>query len=440
MKSSTQRVLDFSLELNWANVPINVQHQAKRCLLDTYGALLAGTATPLAKLTAKIARDYFGGGICTILADGGTASSIGASFANGFASNALDVEHGYRPSQGRPGDCLISVLLPSMQTMPAPPDGRRFLESLLIGYEVSVRAGMLRNVNPAKVYTSGAWGAVGATAGGGHLLSLDPRTLLEALGATDYHGPIGLIMQGVATPCMAKDGIGWGSVVAMSSIVMAQNGFTAPEPEFEAIPGIMDDLGSNWRCLGLYFKPFCCCRWAQASITGALNLMKEHKLSHQDIAGITIRTFKNAAALSREHPTDTEHAQYNLSYPIAVAIYDGKISGAQVLPPRLADPEVLRLADLVQVELAEEFEREFPAKTFSETRLTMKDGQVYSSGPLEPLWEAAAPPTDDELNAKFREMAGPILGDRETERLADCVWKAEDLPSALDLVPRVRKQ
>lgn len=439
MNTSTKKVLDFSRNINWTDIPPEVRHQAKRCLLDTYGALLAGTATPLARLTARIAREQFGGGAATILADGGASSVLGASFANGFASNALDVEHGYRPSQGRPGDCLIAVLLSFMQTMPTPPDGKTFLESLLVGYEVSVRVGMNRNVNPEKVYTSGAWGAVGAVAGAGRMLRLDERTLMEALGAADYHGPIGLIMQGVATPCMAKDGIGWGSVVAASSLVMAQNGFTAPEPDFEAAPSIMEDLGVNWRCLGLYFKPFCCCRWAQASITGALNVMREHDLTHNDIAGITVRTFKNAAALSREHPTDTEHAQYNLSYPIAVAIRDGKISGAQVLPPSLGDPEVLRIADLVRVEVAEEFQREFPARTFSETKLTTKDGKVFSSGPLEPLWEASAPPTDVELDAKFREMAGPILGDEETERLAASVWKADELLSAMDLMPRVRK-
>lgn len=433
--SNTDKFLNFILGVQYDDISEIVRHQGRRCLLDTMGALLAGAATPLAKLSAKVAMDHFQGGGCTLVANKKKVSPAGASLANGFASNALDAEHGYRPAQGRPGAALIPVLLASAEMMSPAPTGKEFLVAAIVGYEVAIRAGMMLNANPASVYTSGAWGAVGATAGAGRLLGLERGVLREALGATDYHGPIGLIAKGVATPCMAKDGIGWGALVSMMSILLARDGFTAPTPEFGAVPELAVELGREYRMLGLYFKPFCCCRWAQASITGALNIVREHGVAVDDIARLRIRTFSKAASLSREHPTHTDAAQYNITYPIAVALIDGKISGEQVLPPRLSDERVLRLADMIEVEVAEEFETRFPAKTFSEVIITTKGGREYFSGGLEPLWEHQNPPTDDELNTKFEQLVSPVVGLAKCAALRERLWHIDSVEDMRDVFP-----
>jgi 2-methylcitrate dehydratase PrpD len=300
--------------------------------------------------------------------------------------------------------------------------------------------GLIKNANPALTYTSGSWGAVGAAAAAGRLLRLDRTALRESLGAADYHGPIGLIMKGVAKPCMAKDGIGWGAMLAMSSVLMAKEGFTAPEPTFDEIPdpAWIDELGKEYRCLNLYFKPYACCRWAQAAITGALKIVKEHSLSLDEISAIRVKTFKSAAALSRVHPQDTEHAQYNLSYPIAAALIDGRLDGAQVLPPRLFDRELLRLADKVEVEVSPEFQSSFPKQTFSEVIIRARDGRELASGKLEPKWEPPDTPTDEELEDKFQRLVGPILGEEECRRLSSLIWNIEDLRSIRSTIPVCR--
>ena len=95
--------------------------------------------------------------------------------ANGFASNALDVEHGYRPAQGRPGAALTPVMLAAAEMAETPPSGTDMLAAVAVGYEVGVRSGMYWNRDHARVYTSGLWGAIGAVAaaGGGFTLHSD---------------------------------------------------------------------------------------------------------------------------------------------------------------------------------------------------------------------------------------------------------------------------
>lgn len=426
MRDGTDVVLDFIHDFRWERSGESVQRQAVRCLLDSLGALLAGAPTPVGRLGARLAVRHMPSTAaerCT-LAAGGTASLLGAAFANGFASNALDVEHGYRPVQGRPGACLLPVLFAIAETAPAPVSGARFLEALAVGYEVAIRAGLLRHTDERNVYTSGAWASLGAVAAGGRLLGLSRPELRQALGAVDYHSPLGLILRGVETPCMAKDGIGWGAFTAMSSLLLAREGFTAPEPLFtgpEAACAVAD-LGREFRFLGLYFKPYCSCRWTHAAIDGALELMREHGLAVSDLERILVRTFHHAAALSREHPQDTEHAQYNLTYPIAAALLDGQVDAAQVLPPRLADPELLRLQDRIEVEVCEAFEARFPERTISEVVLTA-GGRTWSSGPREPRWEAGDAPSDAALEEKFLRLVRPALGAGTAQRLALAIWR-----------------
>jgi hypothetical protein len=41
--------IEFIIETDWKNLPVKVQYQSKRFLLDLLGAMLAGMETPVAK-------------------------------------------------------------------------------------------------------------------------------------------------------------------------------------------------------------------------------------------------------------------------------------------------------------------------------------------------------------------------------------------------------
>jgi len=110
--------LDFILETDWASLPGDVQHQAKRCILDTLGALLAGHQTPVARLMHTFALDQFKGDEASILVQGGRTAAAGAALVNGFANNALDIDDGYRPIKGHPGACILPVILAAGELSP----------------------------------------------------------------------------------------------------------------------------------------------------------------------------------------------------------------------------------------------------------------------------------------------------------------------------------
>jgi 2-methylcitrate dehydratase PrpD len=111
MEVLTNKVLRFISDTRFEDLPDNVIHQAKRCLLDTLGALLAGSDTPVVRIMSSFATKYFRGTEATILVSGERVSPVGAALANGYACNALDIDDGYRMVKGHPGACVLPVLL-----------------------------------------------------------------------------------------------------------------------------------------------------------------------------------------------------------------------------------------------------------------------------------------------------------------------------------------
>lgn len=425
----TDRVIEFVLNVEWHKLPAAVQHQAKRCLMDALGALIAGTDTPPGRLMAGFAAEQFQGDEATILASGKRVSLAGAALANGFAQNALDIDDGYRLVKGHPGACILPVILAAGEVRPGV-SGKEFLTALVVGYELGTRAGVIRHALYETYHASGSWGAVAGAAAAGKLLKVDARTLREAMGTAEYHAPIAPMMKGVDTPSMGKDAIGWGCMVAASSLGMARNGFTGVEPLFSDSPQRewIENLGSQYEIMSLYFKPYAACRWAQPAIAGALRIAAENRLRPDEIERIEVRTFKAACELSRRHPANTEEAQYNLPYPLAAALIDSEVGPKQVLPPRIFDASLLALADRVTAEVEEAYENAFPAKAYAEVIVHTADGRRLASGRMEAMWEPPDTlPTDEELEKKFYWLVRPILGDERAKTLIAIIREFEQL-------------
>lgn len=424
----TDRVLDFILDLRFEDIPPRVLHQGRRCFLDALGALLAGTQTPVARLTADFAARHFAGDACTVLSSGRKASAPGATFANGYAANALDLDDGFRLVKGHPGASVLPVLISAAELAGGSASGGEILTALIVGYEVAIRAGLIRHaLATTTVHASGSWGAVGGAALAGRLLGLGRREVREALGIAEHHAPISPVMKALDKPCNGKDSVGWGAMVGMTSALLAREGFTGIDPFFNEAPdpSWIDGLGTDYLFLNLYFKPYAACRWAQPAIVGALGIFRSHGLTPESVASIEIRTFEAAAALSCIHPQDTEEAQYNMAYPVAAALVDGEVGPRQVQPPRIFDPAVLALADKVRVEVKEEFEKAFPKKTIAEVAIVTGDGKKLESGPIEPRWEPPHLPADEELEGKFLSLVAPVLGERRARGLATIAWELD---------------
>ena len=427
-------------ETSHEDLPVAVRHQLKRCFLDLAGAMLAGSVTPAGAIAAAFALEQWSGSTALIPVFGGCAHPTGAAFAGGVMANALDIDDGYRAAKGHPGAAVIPAALAVGCEGKA--SGPELLAAIAVGYEVGIRTGLLTHATYSDYHASGSWTAVGAAACASRLLGLNEETTLHALGVAEYHAPISPMVRCLEEPAMVKDGLGWGSMVGVSSAYLARAGFTGVTPLLaeEAGSGHLDTLGKEFLLQGVYFKPYACCRWAHPAIAAALELVREHALNPAEIETITVETFSLTTHLRTVCPRHTEDAQYSVSYPMAAALVWGKVGPAEVSEGKLTDPRVLRLAQRVHFVVAEDLDRVFPEQCLARVRVDTAQGGQFESDVYSSPWDTGDPPTDDELKGKFRDLAGLVLPEDRVRELEEMLWHAEEVPAAEDLVAATWRQ
>ena len=78
---------------------------------------------------------------------------------------------------------------------------------------------------------------------------------------------------------------------------------------------------------------------------------------------------------------------------------------------------------LPTVTLAEdaEFSRRFPGERWARVRIALADGRSLASEPARARGNPENPLADDELRAKYRDLATPALGEARAERIERAV-------------------
>jgi 2-methylcitrate dehydratase PrpD len=296
---------------------------------------------------------------------------------------------------------------------------------LVLGYEIATRAGMALHAVP-DYHCSGAWNALGCAAVAARLLVFDPLRIRQALGVAEYFGPRGQILRACDSPTMVKDGSGWGAHVGVTAALLAGDRFTgAPALTIERddARAFWDDLGSRWRIREQYFKAYPVCRWAPPAVAAALLLQRTHGFVADDVAAISIDTFREAVALGSAcaMATTTEEAQYSLPFPVAAALVYGDIGPAEVSQPKLADPRVMELQQKMTLCDDAAFSARFPAERWARVRIVLTDGRTFVSEPARARGNPENPLADDELRRKYLGYAEPVLGAARATRIEQAV-------------------
>jgi 2-methylcitrate dehydratase PrpD len=421
----------FIHETRWQDLPEAVRGQARRCLLDTLGAAIGGRRTDLSRIINDFAAMTYGGGGATLWLDGRAVSPSGAALANGMTIDSLDIHDGCLAVKGHAGVALVpAVLAMAPADAGRPMSGAELLTTLAVGYEVALRAGVALHATACDYHTSGAWNALGCAATGARMLGLGADETRHALGIAEYHGPRSQMMRCIDHPTMVKDGSGWGAMTGVSAAMLAAAGFTgAPAATVEALEcaETWADLGVRWRIGEQFFKPWAVCRWAQPAIAGALAVQREHALPATEIERIQVITFHQATRLASRRPQTTEEAQYSLPFPVAAALTNDHLGFDQLSGAGLRNPHVLRLADRIELVDDPTLSARFPAERVARVRIETVAGTVFDSGEVHARWDAADPPSDEELIAKFRWLAGEKLSAARVDELLDIVWNCADL-------------
>ncbi|HEY2319971.1 MAG TPA: MmgE/PrpD family protein [Solirubrobacteraceae bacterium] len=400
--SVDRALVEFISGLSLRDVPVSARTRLRLLLADMAAVCTAGRPAPATAVAADYASAVHPGSEATLLVDGRRSGAVGAAFANGVLANVLDFDDGHRLTKGHPGAVIIPAALAAAQRVDATPTD--FIEAVLVGYEVSIRAGIALHDRDPAYHASGAWGGLGAAAAAARLFGLDGPATLAALGLAEYHAPIAPIMRSCADPQMTKDACAWGASVGVGSALLAERGFTSVRGEF--LDADLDDLGRRWRLEELYVKAYPCCRWSQGAIAATLEATGGRTLTSRDVRRVRVRTFAAADGLAKVVPETTEEAQYSLLWPVACVLAGGRFGVAEVVGP-FADPEVRAMFERIQIDVDPALTGQFPEHRLTAVEIELADGERLAAGPLEAAGEPDDPRLPAVVAAKVRELIRP---------------------------------
>ncbi|MGV8988342.1 MAG: MmgE/PrpD family protein [Cypionkella sp.] len=417
----------FSRKLTYSDLPEGLLTVLRRSFTDTIGVAAVGSTTQMSQIARRGAVALFGvgsAGGARILMDGRKVSPAGAAMAGAFTIDAVDAHDGTTPNKGHAGSAVFPALMGVTDAMIAEGreiSGKQLAEWLAVAYEVSYRAGQVQHATCLDYHTSGAWTAVGVAAAVARMLDCTEDQIRHAAGIAEYHGPRSQMMRCIDFPTMVRDGVGWGAPSGVTGAYLAREGFTgAPAltcESAEAAP-FWADLGQGWLTIDhTHYKPYPCCRWAHPSIDAAADLMRDNRLSHEDIAAVEIRTFHYATRLAGATPASLDEFSYGIAFPVATMIVRGRIGAQELTPDTLNDPAILRISKAVELIDDAELTARSVQKRWAAVTLVTTDGRRFASEARTPRGDSDMPLSDAEISTKFHGFADDLLGRDRAARI-----------------------
>jgi len=442
-------VASFVANTRYETLPPEVQRKAKLCLLDNLGATLSGTLTAISDITAAYAAQAWKGDEATILLRGLHTTAAGAAFANGYAANGLDIDDIGRWTRGHPGAQLFPTALAVAEKLDA--SGAEMLAALVVGYEVAIRAARCWHHHHDPFYQCcGSWGSVANAAVAARLMGLGCDQIKHALGIAEYHAPNLPMMRDIDHPTMVKHGIGWGAMNGVVSAELAVRGFTGI-PSLLGFPeylGWISTIGHEYLTLSaITFKRYAACGWGHPSLAAAQKVMRDNAIAVADIAHIRVEGFHETTRLWVRHPRTEEEAQFSVAWPLAALLIDGEIGPEQMLPQRYGDPEILALADKVELVESSQIDALYrpvfdgaddpDACAAAAVEITLNSGTRYNSGIVRGEEGPGSFWSEEEVERKFRRFTGYVLEQERIDKLVAMVWDCDSLPSVRQLTALV---
>ena len=181
----TSKLVSFIQGLRWDKLSRDVQHEAKRHLLDTIGVMIAGSASPLTSQAEAVLSAVRPAGTVPVPGRVRRADILDAAFLAGIAGHGIELDDGYRQGSVHPGACVVPAALYGGYQQRT--SGIHLLTSIVAGYEVMTALGA--SAHPALrqrgFHPTAVLGVFGAAAAAGYIHRLDAHHQRPAQGRRD---------------------------------------------------------------------------------------------------------------------------------------------------------------------------------------------------------------------------------------------------------------
>ncbi|MCH7605940.1 MAG: MmgE/PrpD family protein [Chloroflexi bacterium] len=443
------QLADFVVSTRLEDLDESTVAAARNVVLDTIGAILAGSRLAENAKFAKLAQTLGAGGLASLFGHSGQVQPMFAAMVNATAGVALEMDEGTRLGGGHPSTHVTPGAFAVAEQQGK--TGKGLLESIIVGYEVTSRIGTATE-SRSEVHSHGTWGTIGTAAATARLLGFDVAQTKTAMNLATSMSPAN-----TWTPCLEGATIrnlypGRSGFQGILAAHLTECGFTAlqdaPSDLYSSILGdgfdpkaVVDALGQpgSYRIQQNYFKMHACCLYNHPALDAVQALLRRENFASEDVANIRIEAPPLALIMADPQPQNMLAAKFSIPYAVAAMVSKGTADVTAFYPDQLGDPDIGRLAQKVEVVADDQMSLrryDYPA---SRVVVTLKDGRDLKESVTAQRGDAKNPVSSEELVGKFSFLASETLGEQGTQRVIDTVSRLETLDKVSDLTELLRK-
>jgi aconitate decarboxylase len=442
----TEKLAEFVSGLKYEDLPAPVIERLKWSVLDTLGCGIYGSATPWGRIVSSYASRVQGP--CNLWGIGGSSDAANAALANGTMIHSFEVDDIHTGGRLHPGGVTIPVAL-ALAAELGQLSGKDLFAALAGGFEAVIRTGICQGKSAFDRgwHPTGTAGIFGSAATAARLLGLSTAATCHCLGVAGTM-PAGL-MAAQYGAMVKRLFVGHAAMVGLMAARLAADGFTgipdifdveyggypkavSDAPDMEALSR---DLGTHYETLGVGYKFYSCVGTNFTALDALKEILKEHPVAAGDIEAIVVRTSEYQKLHSGwdYKPSTVMAAQMNMQYCIAALVVEGEVFVDQFVEEKIARPDLLALVSRVRVEVDAEINALPPHYRTSDVELVTRDGKSFRARRDFFRGHARNLPSWQDIEDKFRLLAGRVLPASQVNEIVDFVAHLEDSANVADL-------
>ena len=437
------RLAEFVAGLQPADLRPETIAAARDVVLDTLGAITAGSRQPENANFARLAQRLSGPGQASVIGHIGRVQPVWATMVNGTAGVSLEMDEGNRLGGGHPSIHVTPGALAIGEELGR--SGVVVLTAIIAGYEVTSRIGTATQVKP-EVHSHGTWGTIGTAAATARLLGFDAPQTRQVMSLAASMSPAN-----TWTPCLEGATVrnlypGRSGFQGIMAAHLGQCGFTAladgPADLYGSLLGdgfdpdaVTDGLdpSGSLRIERNYFKYHACCLYNHPALDAVEDILAATPVAAGQVQRIEVTAPPIAQIMSDPQPANMLAAKFSIPWAVAAAVCTGQTDVGAFAPDRVADGAIRRLAQKVTVDADPEMNLrrfDYPA---ARVTIHLQDGRALTASVASQRGDATNPAPRQRLLDKFRALAGPTLGEDGAERAIATAGRLDALANLREL-------
>ncbi len=443
----SKTIAQYIAATTYEDLPEDVIHFTKLCILDYFGSAFAGSSKPPIKMIEAFVREM-GGEEQATLVTGGKTSVMNAALVNGAASHIVELDDIHKSSIIHAATVVIPAALAIAEWKRL--SGKDLITEVVIGYEVCYRIG--EAVSPSHYYywhntaTCGTFGAAAATA---KLFDLTVEEMIHSLGnaGTQAAGLWEFIEDGAMTKQLHP---GKAAMNGVMSTMLAKKGFTGAQRILEGNRGFFEamseqydaskitaGLGEEFKIMENSFKVHASCRHTHHAMDLMVELANGRTLSLKDIDQITVKTYQVAINITDNDEPDTVYAaKFSLQYCVALALLTGQGDLDAFSEKALWNDDIRSLMKKIDVQVDQTIDQMYPEKWGAEVEILLNSGETMLTETDFPKGDPENAVTADDLMQKYMKLAKK-LPEAERRSFADKVMELESITNVEELMESI---